>query len=48
MACFVGATCTVLFLVAAVLIYKRYMQGKHGRRKQEDANVYMELQYNTI
>lgn len=48
MACFVGATCTVLFLVAAVLIYKRYMHGKHGRRKQEDANVYMELQYNTI
>ena len=48
MACFVGATCTVLFLVAAVLIYKRYMQGKHGRRKQEDANVCMELQYNTI
>lgn len=48
MACFVGATCTVLFLVAAVLIYKRYMHGRHGRRKQEDANVYMELQYNTI
>lgn len=48
MACFVGATCTVLFLVAAVLIYKRYMHGRHGRRKQEDANVCMELQYNTI
>lgn len=48
MACFVGAACTVLFSVAAVLIYKRYMHGRRDRQKQEETNVFMNLQYNTI
>ena len=48
MACFVGAACTVLFSVAAVLIYKRYMHGRRDLQKQEEANVFMNFQYNTI
>ena len=48
MACFVGASCTVLFAVATVLIYKRYMRGKRDRNPSADANVFMQLQYNTI
>lgn len=48
MACFVGAACTVLFSVAAVLIYRRYMHGRQGRKSREEADVYMNLQYNTI
>lgn len=48
MACVVGATCTVLFAVAGVLIYKRYMQGRSDKNKVENADVFMKLQYNTI
>lgn len=48
MACFVGAACTVLFAVAGILIYRRYMRGRRERTKQGDAGVFMNLQYNTI
>lgn len=48
MACFVGAACTVLFTVAGVLIYRRYMHGRRNRMKHEAGSAFMNLQYNTI
>lgn len=48
LACFVGASCTVLFTVAAVLIYKRYMRGNRNLDAPADTNAFMQLQYNTI
>lgn len=48
MACVVGVTCTVLFTIAGILIYKRYMHGKSDKNKIEDADVLTSLHYNTI
>ena len=43
-ACFVGGICSILFVIAGVLIYRKYMQS----RKTERVNYYMNFQYNAI
>ena len=48
MACAVGAVCTVLFAVAAVLIYRRYSFLGGKRVRKDEVPVYMNPQYNTI
>lgn len=41
---FVGATCSVLFIVASILIHRKYMQGL----KLKNTDFYINPQYNTI
>lgn len=41
---FVGATCSILFIVASILIYRKYMQGL----KLKNTDFYINPQYNTI
>ena len=48
MACAVGGVCTVLFAVAAVLIYKRYSSLGQKKEPREALDMYMNPQYNTI
>ena len=48
MACAVGGVCTVLFTVAAVLIYKRYSSLGQKKEPREALDMYMNPQYNTI
>ena len=43
-ACFVGGICSILFVIAGVLIYRKYMQS----RKTERVDYYMNFQYNAI
>lgn len=40
----VGATCSILFIVASILIHRKYMQGL----KLKDTDFYINPQYNTI
>lgn len=41
---FVGATCSILFIVASILIHRKYMQGL----KLKNTDFYINPQYNTI
>lgn len=41
---FVGATCSILFIVACILIHRKYMQGL----KLKNTDFYINPQYNTI
>lgn len=41
---FVGATCSILFIVASILIHRKYMQGL----KPKNTDFYINPQYNTI
>lgn len=41
---FVGATCSILFIVAGILIHRKYMQGL----KLKNTDFYINPQYNTI
>ena len=41
---FVGATCSILFIVASILIHRKYMQGL----KLKNTDFYITPQYNTI
>lgn len=41
---FVGATCSILFIVVCILIHRKYMQGL----KLKNTDFYINLQYNTI
>lgn len=41
---FVGATCSILFIVASILIHQKYMQGL----KLKNTDFYINPQYNTI
>lgn len=43
-ASFVGATCSILFIVASILIHRKYMQGL----KLKNTDFYINPQYNTI
>lgn len=45
-ACFVGAVCTMVFIVAGILIYKRYNKTYEARRINK--NLQTSVQYNTI
>lgn len=46
-ACAVGATCTLLFTVAGVLIYRKYNKTFNAGEAKENC-VYLNTQYNTI
>ena len=45
-ACIVGATCTIMFSIAGILIYRKYNKTFNVRNTKN--NIYINAQYNTI